>query len=576
MDQTVTPQAALRRQQRLDELCAAAIRALAGERELHFRGRRLHRGRQRLPLFAPHLHPSHETDDHASFRGAADGLALRLSKSDPALHRAHQPEDPVERALLDLFEQFRVEALASDEWPGVRRNLRNRFEAWLRAFHHGGLTETAGGLLVFTVAQITRSRLTGEPVMEETEDLMEATRAGIVPAIGHALAGLRRHRADQAAYAAPARELSRWVAQQLADAAALAAEDGGEDKPFDNRIALGMRMEFEEGNVEGDAGAPVRAERREVPDADEPYRVFTDAHDREVQASSLVRAAQLDELRELLDRHVQAQGVNVARLARELMALLATPLRDDWAQAQEEGFIDGRRLAQLITSPTERRLFRQPVRDPVADAAVTFLIDCSGSMRTHRQAVSAMVDVFTRALELAGATSEILGFTTGAWNGGRAAKDWQRAGRPPRPGRLNEVLHLVFKDAETPWRRARRDLAAMLKEDAFREGIDGEALQWAALRLRERPEQRKLLIVISDGCPMDAATTLANDAQFLDRHLQQVAGDIEAAGDIELSAVGVGLDLSAYFRRSLVIDLASSGLRHRVFSEVMGVMARRM
>jgi cobaltochelatase CobT len=138
------------------------------------------------------------------------------------------------------------------------------------------------------------------------------------------------------------------------------------------------------------------------------------------------------------------------------------------------------------------------------------------------------------------------------------------------------VLHLVFKDAETPWRRARRDLAAMLKEDAFREGIDGEALQWAALRLRERPEQRKLLIVISDGCPMDAATTLANDAQFLDRHLQQVAGDIEAAGDIELSAVGVGLDLSAYFRRSLVIDLASSGLRHRVFSEVMGVMARRM
>jgi cobaltochelatase CobT len=176
------------------------------------------------------------------------------------------------------------------------------------------------------------------------------------------------------------------------------------------------------------------------------------------------------------------------------MALLATPLRDDWAQAQEEGFIDGRRLAQLITSPTERRLFRQPVREPVADAAVTFLIDCSGSMRTHRQAVSAMVDVFARALELAGATSEILGFTTGAWNGGRAAKDWQRAGRPTRPGRLNEVLHLVFKAAETPWRRARRDLAAMLKEDAFREGIDGEALQWAAQRLRARPERRRPLL----------------------------------------------------------------------------------
>jgi cobaltochelatase CobT len=572
-------QVKLRQQQRLDELCAAAIRALAGQGDLHFRGRRLFRGRQRLPLYAAHLHPSHEKDDLDSFRGAADGLALRLLRSDAALHRQHQPENSTERAteraLFDLFEQLRVEALAGDEWPGARRNLRHRFEAWLLAFHHGGLTETASGLLVFTVAQITRARLTGDPVLEETEDLMEATRAGIGPAIGHALAAMRRQRLDQAAFAAPALELARWVAQQLADAAALAAEDGAEDKPFDSRIALGMRMEFEEGDVEDDAAAWVLSGPRSVRDGEDAYRVFTTAHDRELDASALVRAAQLDEFREQLDRHVQAQGVNVARLARELMALLATPLRDDWAQAQEEGFIDGRRLAQLITSPTERRLFRQPVREPVADAAVTFLIDCSGSMRTHRQAVSAMVDVFARALELAGATSEILGFTTGAWNGGRAAKDWQRAGRPTRPGRLNEVLHLVFKAAETPWRRARRDLAAMLKEDAFREGIDGEALQWAAQRLRARPERRKLLIVISDGCPMDAATGLANDPHLLDRHLQQVAGDLEAAGDVELSAVGVGLDLSPYYRRSQVIDLASSGLRHRVFAEVMGLMGRR-
>ena len=574
MDANLSLQATIRRQQRLDELCAAAIRALAGQGDLHFRGRRLHRGRQRLPLYAAHLHPSHDSDDFASFRGAADGLALRLSRCDPGLHRRHQPADATERALFDLFEQFRVEAMAGDEWPGVQRNLRHRFEAWLRAFHHGGLTETAGGLLVFTVAQITRARLTGAPVLEETEDLMEATRAGIGPAIGHTLVAMRRHRLDQAAFAVPALELARWVAQQLADAAALAAEDGAQDKPFDNRIALGMRLEFEDGDVETDAGTQVQAAPRDVVGAEAAYRVFTTAYDREVAASSLVRATQLDEFREQLDRHVQAQGVNVARLARELMVLLATPLRDDWVQAQEEGFIDGRRLAQLITSPTERRLFRQPVREPVADAAVTFLIDCSGSMRSHRQAVSAMVDVFARALELAGATSEILGFTTGAWNGGRATKDWQRADRPARPGRLNEALHLVFKAAETPWRRARRDLAAMLKEDAFREGIDGEALQWAAQRLRQRPERRKLLIVISDGCPMDAATGLANDSHLLDRHLQQVAGDIEAAGEIELAAVGVGLDLSPYYRRSQVIDLASSGLRHRVFAEVMGLMGR--
>ena len=562
----------IRRQQRLDELCAASIRALAGQGDLHFRGGRLHRGRQRLPLFAAHLHPSHESDDLVSFRGAADGLALRLARSDPDRHRSLQPEDPVERALFDLFEQFRVEALTGNDWPGVRRNLRHRFQAWLLGFHHAGHTETAAGLLLFTVAQITRARLTGEPVLEETEDLMEATRAGIGPAIGHALAAMRQLRHDQASFAEPALWLASWVAQQLADAAALAAEDASAEKPFDSRIAMGMRLEFEDGDVEDDAGAQVAAGRRAVRDADGAYRVFTTAYDREVSASTLVRAAQLDEFREQLDRHVQAQGVNVARLARELMARLATPLREEWNQAQEEGFIDGRRLAQLITSPTERRLFRQPVREPVADAAVTFLIDCSGSMRTHRQAVSAMVDVFARALELAGATSEILGFTTGAWNGGRAAKDWQRAGRLANPGRLNEQLHLIFKAAETPWRRARRDLAAMLKEDAFREGLDGEALLWAARRLRGRPEPRKLLIVISDGCPMDAATGLANDPHLLDRHLQQVAGDIEAAGDIELAAVGVGLDLSPYYRRSQVIDLASSGLRHRVLTEVVQVM----
>ena len=174
----------------------------------------------------------------------------------------------------------------------------------------------------------------------------------------------------------------------------------------------------------------------------------------------------------------------------------------------------------------------------------------------------------------AGASCEVLGFTTGGWNGGRAARDWQRAGRPGQPGRLNELLHIVFKDAVLPWRRTRQDLAALLKEDNFREGIDGEALQWAALRLQARPEPRKLLLVVSDGCPMDAATHTANGPGLLDQHLQQVAADIEAGGAIELLAVGVGLDLSQYYRRSLVIDLAE-GLRHRVFTEVTGCMRRR-
>ncbi len=572
-----SPQAAIRHRQWLDELCAAALRALTGDGALHYRGHRLYRGRKRLPYYAAHLHPAAEAGELATLRGAADGLAQRLTHSDEALHRALQPEDLVERALFDLLEQLRCESLVDPQQPGMRRNLQLRFEEWLRQFHHSGHTETAAGLLVFTFTQIARARLTGDPILEETEDLMEATRAGIGPEIGHPMAALRRLRQDQAAYAEPARALAAWLARQLANAAAIQGTEADQDKAIDTRIALGIRLEADTGEPEDeDQGSPsqVRAGHRRGEAAPARYLIFTTAYDREANASTLVRPAQLRELREQLDRHLEAQSVNVPRVARELVAALARPLSEDWALAQEEGLIDGRRLAQLVASPTERRLFRQPVQEPTAEACVTFLVDCSGSMRAHREAVAALVDVYARALELAGASCEVLGFTTGGWNGGRAARDWQRAGRPGQPGRLNELLHIVFKDAVLPWRRTRQDLAALLKEDNFREGIDGEALQWAALRLQARPEPRKLLLVVSDGCPMDAATHTANGPGLLDQHLQQVAADIEAGGAIELLAVGVGLDLSQYYRRSLVIDLAE-GLRHRVFTEVTGCMRRR-
>ncbi|MDA0224799.1 MAG: cobalt chelatase, partial [Proteobacteria bacterium] len=403
-------QAAARHQQHVEELCAAALRALAGETDLHFRGRRLHRGRHRLPLYAPHLHPSLETDDFASFRGAADGLALRLARSNATQHRSYleqqvEPLDAIARNLFDMFEQFRVESQAGDAWPGVQRNLRHRFERWLIAFHRSGLTDSARGLLVFTVAQICRSRITGEPPLEETEDLMEATRAGIAPAIGHALAGMRRSREDQAAFAPHALMLARWVAHRLREAGAEdtdAANDSEDERAIDERLVFGLRMDIE-ADDDGDHGndAAVVGGTRDV-DATGDYRIFTTAYDREVRAASLVREEQLEAYRAQLDRRAAGQGLNIPRLARELNALLAAPLRDAWADAQEEGLIDGRRLAQLVASPTERRLFRQELREPVADAVVAFLIDCSGSMRAHIESVAALVDAFARALDLAG------------------------------------------------------------------------------------------------------------------------------------------------------------------------------
>ena len=206
------------------------------------------------------------------------------------------------------------------------------------------------------------------------------------------------------------------------------------------------------------------------------------------------------------------------------------------------GQIDGRRLAQLVSSPAERHLFRQERFQPKPHTLVSLLIDCSGSMKAHIEAVAVLVDIFVRASLQAGINTEVLGFTTGAWNGGRAQRDWLAQGRPAHPGRLNEVSYMVYKDAETGWRRARPAIAALLKPDLFREGVDGEAVDWACARMSGRDEQRRVLIVISDGCPMDTATNLANDAFYLDNHLKEVVARHERQADIDIFGLGVGLD----------------------------------
>ena len=549
--------AAARRQQRVEELCAAAIRALSGLPELHFRGRRLHRGRQALPLFAPHLHPSHEEDDFGSFRGAADGLALRLTRSDCALHRSLCPIEPVQRLLFELLEQFRAEALVPPVLCGVRRNLRHRHEAWSLGLHHTGLTDSASGLLLYTVAQICRSRVTGEPVVEATEDLIEATRAGIAPLLGHDLAGLRRHRHDQATYARHALALARRVATLLREAGHEAGGHASGTDPKDaERAAFSLVMALD-AQVDDGIKAGVAGRSRVLEEAQGQYRIFTTAYDRELRAAEQVRRELLRKYREQLDRHVAAQGVNIPRLARELKALLAEPEQDGWTGGQEQGRIDGRRLAQLVASPTERRLFRTERSEPRAHCVLSILIDCSGSKRQHIEALAMIVDVLLRALEQAGVATELLGFSTGAWNGGRAHRDWHRVGRPAHPGRLNEACHLVFKDADTSWRRARPGIAALLKGDLFREGIDGEAVDWACRRLNARDEARRLLIVVSDGCPMDCATHLANDAQYLDQHLKDVVARHEGEHRVRIHGLGVGLDLSPYYARSQALDLSA-------------------
>lgn len=580
-------QAQARRRQRVEELCIAAIRALSAEPGLRFRGRRLHRGRRPVPLHAPHLYPSPADDDFGSFRGAADGMALRLTRSDAELHRRLCPDDPVERLVFEMLEQFRVEALAPAAMPGMTRNLRHRHEQWSLAFHHSGLTETARGLILYTVTQICRSRITAQPVVEETEDLLEATRAAIVPALGHDLSGLRRHRADQAAFARHAVSIARAVAEMLRSAGTEAGDgnaggDDGAEATGEDRARFTLLVDSGDDDPIGTAAS---GHSRVLEDATDGYRIFTTAYDRQHAIATLVRPELLKDYRERLDRRIAGLGVNVGRLAGELKALLADPGRDGWDGGQEEGHVDGRLLARLISSPTERRLFRTERIEPVTNVLVTFLIDCSGSMKEHSESVAMLVDVFARALEQAGMSCEILGFTTGAWNGGQARRDWIRAGRPQHPGRLNEQCHLVFKDAGTPWRRARRDIAGLLKSDLFREGVDGEAVAWACRRAEgylgdpSSPNARgeaghRLLIVLSDGSPMDSATNLANDRHYLDNHLKDVVMRLEQTGAVEIYGVGVGLDLSPYYSRCHALDL-SRIKGNGIFREVIDTLAGR-
>lgn len=572
---------ATRQQQRIDDLCAASIRALSNDADLHFRGRRLYRGDKRLPPFAPHLSPKPGVDDFQSFRGAADAMALRLRLADPVLHKSLQPPEPLPRMLFEMLEQFRVEALAPVDMPGMAHNLRHRFEAWSLAFYNSGLTETSKGMLLYTVAQITRSRVTAQAVVEATEDAIEATRMSIVRSLGHGLAGLRRKRHDQAAYAEHALSIANLVAGMLA-AYDMDEGAGGSDsdtEPDDKPLDFNLWMDFDGEDADEGFASASSGSSRSLTESGGVYRIFTDEYDTELKAATLVRPAMLQEYRERLDQRIEQQGLSVPRLARDLHAVLAVPVRDGWIGDQEEGYIDGRQLSQLITSPAERRLFRMEQYAPVSDSAVSFLIDCSGSMRAHIEAVAVLVDVMTRALDQVGVVTEVLGFSTNAWNGGRAQKAWLRAGRPAHPGRLNETAHLIFKDSDTSWRRARPAMGALLKSDLFREGVDGEAVQWAAQRLIQRHDGRRLLLVVSDGSPTDGATTLANDANYLDHHLCNVVASLEAQGEVEIYGIGVGLDLSPYYRHNRAFDLSQS-VSNAVLREIVamiktGVMRRR-
>ena len=546
-------QAAIRREQGLRELRAACIRALSRQRGLHFRGSALYRGARSVPMPVPHLHPP--TD-----RGAADGIALRLRHNDPGVHAQLRPDGTAGRLVFEMLEQFRVESLVPADWPGVRRNLADRFAAWSRDFEASNSVETDSGLLLYTIAQVCRSWITAEPIADWTQDLIEGTRFELTSAIGRELPMLRRNRHSQKEFG----ELARAISERIANLPQLNTEHDERDPGWD---AFEWLIDSE--SDDDTAPAAPGGARTPTGHGGAGYRVFTRNYDETRSIATLVRPAQLREYRERIDRAVDASGMSAHALGRRLAQMFAEPYDDGWEGGHDAGYVDGRRLAQLVATPNERNIFQAKAYAPRTDAIVSFLIDCSGSMKAFSEPVAVLVDVYARALELAGLGCEVLGFTTASWNGGRARRDWIRCGQPRNPGRLSEARHLVIKGADTPYRAARTAMAGLLKLDLYREGVDGEAVEWARLRLEARDERRRILVVISDGSPMDSATSLANDRDYLDHHLRDV---LAAASDVDICAVGVGLDLSVFYDRCTTLDL-SEGTTRQVLADVLAAIA---
>ncbi len=543
------------RRRRIERHCGASIRALAGHPKAEYRRQLLFENGNGVELFCPHLASDVIQHSLGRSRGVADGMALRLAHSDLTLHRQLSPSDEVGKLVFDILEQLRVESLAPEGLRGVKMNLDQAFNEWCRQSRAEGLTENETGLLIYSITQIVRSRLNNQQQDEEVEGLIESTRFMLAPLVGDQLALMRGAKSDQKLYAELALEIAGTISK-ITQSVWLEAPDESIVK-IRQRLILPRQHEPDDRYVEGGvagSGQPAVADDRVL-----PYPVFCRDFDRQLTGDKLYRLEQRNTLRLQLDRLVVAQAISVPRLAHRLKMLFAVMDPSGWNFGEEEGYLDGRRLGQLVANPAYSRIFKQQKLSPRCDTVVSFLIDNSGSMKRQRfEAVAVMVDVYARALELAGVRSEILGFTTGGWTGGRSMGAFRAAGMPADPGRLNDRLHIVYKDADTSWRRARYSIASMLTTTHFREGLDGEALQWACQRLERLEESRKCLVMISDGAPMDSATCQYNDELFLERHLKQVVHNLESSSTVELRAIGIGLDMSEFFTQSVALDLTGT------------------
>ncbi|MCQ8870266.1 cobaltochelatase subunit CobT [Mesorhizobium sp. LMG17149] len=569
------------------------MRAIAGDKELEvgFAKDRpaLAGSRARLP----ELPKKASKTDIAITRGLGDSMALKRACHDVRIHTKLAPEGKAARAIYDAVEQARVEAIGSRAMQGVADNIGSMLEDKYAKANLVDIKDKADAPIEEALALMVREKLTGRPVPKSGERLVELWRPWVEEKAKADLDGLSAKLGDQQAFARVVREMlvSMEMAEELGDDQETEdsednddnqpqgeeqSEEGGEedsgseqsqsedaeasadDEQSAETEASDATADDLSDDDDADAETPGEARRNDNPFTNLPkeidYKVFTTAFDETVGAEELCEEEELDRLRAFLDKQLANLSGVVGRLANRLQRRLMAQQNRSWDFDLEEGYLDPARLVRVVIDPMQPLSFKQERDTKFRDTVVTLVLDNSGSMRGRPITVAATcADILARTLERCGVSVEILGFTTRAWKGGQAREKWLKDGKPPNPGRLNDLRHIIYKSADHPWRRARRNLGLMMREGLLKENIDGEALLWAHNRLIARPEQRKILMMISDGAPVDDSTLSVNPGNYLERHLRAVIELIETRSPVELLAIGIGHDVTRYYRRAVTI-----------------------
>ena len=540
--------------------------------------------RARLPQPARDLDPA----DRQNVRGQSDSFALRLAHHDETVNAQMMPRESEARASFTAAEDARCEALGARDMKGIARNLADMHEArCIKKGYHDQMTRDDAPVSE-ALGFMVRQALTGATPPPAAKGVVAVWQNWITERVGDKLDNLASLVDDQQAFADVTRDIlvDLGLSEPAGDLENEDGEDGedgdngpedgegGQAEQQDGGSSEDMEMgdgEMEEGDQEtvqmegeevdgevdgeeaGEAAQPYAPDGAVNPEKS-AYNVYTAKFDEIIDAEDLCDAEELARLRAYLDQQLhQMQGV-VSRLANRLQRRLQAKQNRSWNFDLEEGYLDPARLSRVITDPTQPLSYKMESDTKFRDTVVTLLLDNSGSMRGRPITVAAMcADILARTLERCNVKTEILGFTTRAWKGGQARETWMANGKPGHPGRLNDLRHIVYKNADAPWRRARRNLGLMMREGLLKENIDGEALIWAHNRLLARGEQRRIMMVISDGAPVDDSTLSVNAGNYLEKHLRNVIEDIETQSPVELIAIGIGHDVTRYYRRAVTI-----------------------